>query len=72
MDAEEEQLTVTQLGDKIARETELSGEVFEGRRIAELIHEHDLGGGFLATLGEAVARTPVEMPSFYCVAFATG
>src|SRR5688572_17986142 len=41
-----QQATVTQLEEKITRETGLSCSVFEARRISELIQDRGLGGEF--------------------------
>lgn len=61
--------TVTQLEDKITRETGLSCTVFEARRISELIHERGLGGEFLGTIGEQVITKPPEMPEICLCAY---
>jgi hypothetical protein len=63
------QAPITQLEDKITRQTGLSCSVFEGRKIAELIQERGLGEEFLAVLGEMVAKRPPEMPEICLCAY---
>lgn len=64
-----QQATVTQLEERITRETGLSCGVFEARRISELIQERGLGGEFLGATGEAVASKPPEMPEMCLCAY---
>ncbi len=64
-----QQTTTAQLESKINRETGLSCNVFEARRIAELIFERGLGGNFLEALGDVAARKPPGMPEMCLAAY---
>lgn len=64
-----QQTTTAQLENKINRETGLSCNVFEARRIAELIFERGLGGDFLEALGGVAASRPPGMPEMCLAAY---
>ena len=64
-----QEVTSTQLEEKIIRQTGLACTVFEAKRISELIHQRGLGGDFLAAIGEAGYTKPPEMPEMCLCAY---
>jgi hypothetical protein len=64
-----QETTTVGLENNITRATGLACQVFDARTIAELLQERGLGAEFLASIGEAVAAKPPELPEICLCAY---